>query len=108
MGGEPRSPFSFELLDAEGKWIATRYLRDPGIRRVEYREKGLRALKVQEESVDSSDIFLRIPEADAKTIRFHRHAEHFSPSGPSAPKPASKASANPLASKSLVAEFPLE
>jgi hypothetical protein len=114
-GGEPRSAFSFELLDADGRRISTRYLRDPGLRRVEYQEKGQRGLKTQEERVDSADIFLRIPEADAKTIRFFRH------DGPHAQSHTAKATATtaghsgapaqdpePLPAKSLVAEFPLE
>jgi hypothetical protein len=118
-GEEPRSAFSFELSGADGKRISTRYLRDPGLRRVEYQEKGRRGLKSQEERVDSADIFLRIPEADAKTIRFFRHGEPASLSPPSPPSP-SKAGANgtaggasmqgsePRPAKTMVAEFPLE
>ena len=118
-GGEPRSAFSFELSGADGKTISTRYLQDPGLRRVEYQEKGGRGLKSQVERVDSADIFLRIPEADAKTIRFFRHAEPSSSSTAYAPSP-SKADAKesaagapmqgpvPLPSRSMVAEFPLE
>jgi hypothetical protein len=122
-GEEPRSAFSYELLGADGKRISTRYLQDPGLRRVEYQEKGQRGLKSQEERVDSADIFLRIPEADAKTIRFFRHADPSFPSASSAPKAAPNGSAKgsasgetggpvqgpePLPSKSMVAEFPLE
>jgi hypothetical protein len=118
--GEPRSAFSFELLGADGKRISTRYLQDPGLRRVEYQEKGQRGLKSQEERVDSADIFLRIPEADAKSIRFFRHADPSSPSAPKAsPDGTAKGSASggtgspvqgpgPLPSKSMIAEFPLE
>jgi hypothetical protein len=112
-GGDPRSVFSFELFDADGKRIRTRYLRDPGLRRVEYQEKGQHGLKSQEERVDSADILLRIPEADAKTIRFFRHSESPSSSPSDA---ASKGSAAVAAaqgpgdppSKTMVAEFPLE
>lgn len=127
-GGDPRSPFSFELLGADGKRIRTCYLRDPGLRRVEYQEKGRPGLKSQVERVDSADILLRIPEADARTIRFFRHAESsasrassassasWASSTASPSNPAPKGTAEHVAaqgpgapsSKTMVAEFPLE
>lgn len=116
--GEPRTAFSYELLGADGRWIATRYLQDPGLRRVEYREEGQAGMKSQVERADSADIFLRIPEADARTIRFFRHAGPLSPTSSSPPlrdpetepKAAPKATAvgsDPRPSKAMVAEFPL-
>jgi hypothetical protein len=100
----PRSPFSYELMGADGKRIAVRYLQDPGIRRVEYQEKGERTLRTQVENVDSADIFLRIPEPDAQAIRFYRHAP---PRAKAAPK-AGVQGPQPLPAKTLLAEFPLE
>ncbi|GEM_PF-2704445 len=77
----PRSGFSFEVLGPDGKRLASRFLQDPGERRVEYQVKGEHVLRSQVERVDSSDIFLRIPEAEASTIRFYRHTPDGIPAG---------------------------
>lgn len=103
----PPTGFSFELLNAEGKSISTRFLPEPGTRRVEYQEKGEHALRSQVERVDSADIFLRIPETDAKTIRFYRHQPPRANSAGQGTTgvPAQGPEAAPP--RTLIAEFPL-
>ena len=112
----PRSPFSYELMGANGKSLATRYLQDPGLRRVEYQEQGERTMRVQEEKLDSADIFLRIPEADAQSIRFYRHTPALPVKAGANAKATPKTTApgasviqgpQPLPAKTLLAEFPL-
>jgi hypothetical protein len=102
----PHTPFSYDLIGPDGKRIATRYLDDPGVRYVEYQEKGDATLRRQEERVDSADIFLQVPEAEAKTIRFFRHAP---PPKNESGKPLAKTlGPAPLPAKTQIAEFPLE
>lgn len=124
----PRSPFSYELVGAKGNPIAVRFLQDPGMQHVEYQGAGDATLRREEHRVDSADIFLRVPEADAKTIRFFRHTPALGPvapgNGAANGNPAAKTGAaqgpvtpvgtvTPLgpvapATKTLLAEFPLE
>jgi hypothetical protein len=102
--------FGFELLDADGKRISGRFLQDPGIQRVEYQEKGEHVLRSQEERVDSADIFLRIPEADARIIRFYRyHAPRAYLAGGGARSASDAPVQGPGAApaRSLIAEFAL-
>jgi hypothetical protein len=108
----PRSPFSFEVVSGTGATLRTKFLPDPGTKRVEYQEKGETQMRQQTVSLDSSDVFVEVPEAEAKAIRFFRHG----PIGPAA-KRAGAGSAQPgptplgpepAPSKTLLAEFPLE
>lgn len=96
----PRSPFSYELLSAGGESISTGYLRDPGLQTVEVQEKGEHQIKTHERKVDSADVFLRISEPEAKTIRFYRHAASRGS--------AKRAGPEPIPAKTLLAEFPLD
>jgi hypothetical protein len=116
----PRSPFSYELVSADGAPLSVVFLQEPGVRRVETQEKGESQLRQHERKVDSSDIFLRVTDPDAKTIRFYRHkrgeARKKAPttggtdggdgSGSAASGTATASETN--ASKTLLAEFPLE
>ena len=113
----PRSPFSYELVGAKGNPIAVRFLQDPGMQHVEYQGAGDATLRREEHRVDSSDIFLRVPEADAKAIRFFWHTPAIGPMAPvngaATGVPAAKSGAaaqGPVApaTKTLLAEFPLE
>jgi hypothetical protein len=102
--------FAFELFGADGKRISGRFLQDPGIRRVEYQEKGEHVLRSQEERVDSADIFLRIPEADARTIRFYRHhapRAHLAQGGVASASAAPVQGPEAAPARSLIAEFAL-
>ncbi|MDB5107055.1 MAG: hypothetical protein JWP91_4744 [Fibrobacteres bacterium] len=103
----PRSGFSFDLLGPDGRRLSTRFLGDPGVQRVEFQEKGDHGLRSQQRRVDTSDIYLRIPEPEARTIRFYRHAR---PAAPAAPKAGAAEVLGPQPSprKTLIAEFPLE
>jgi hypothetical protein len=105
-GSGPRSGFSYDLLGADGGKLATRFLAEPGLRRVEFQEKGDPTLRSQEQRVDTTDIFLRIPEAEAKRIRFHRHAP-AEPQGLSMSGAAIQGPEAPQAKKQI-AEFGLE
>ncbi len=110
----PRSPFSYELLGAQGNPIALRYLEDPGVKHVEWQGKGDATLRREEHRVDSADIFLRVPEVEAKTIRFFRNAPAIGPALPAgkvpgaAPKSGVAQGPTAPASRALLAEFPLE
>lgn len=99
----PPTGFAFELLDAGGKRISGRFLPDPGTRRVEYQEKGEHVLRSQVESADSADVFLRVPEADARTIRFYRYRAP----GAGAASGASVQGPETAPARSLIAEFAL-
>lgn len=102
-----RSPFSYEVISADGSLIAIKYLHDPGLRQVEVQDRGEHQLHREQSPVDSSDIFLRVPEPDAKAIRFYRHGTP----GPAAKRSEGAAAGlgpEPAPSKTLIAEFPLE
>ncbi len=111
----PRTPFSYELLSADGKRISVGYLRDPGLESVEIQEKGEHQIQSHERKVDSADIFLRVSEPEAKTIRFYRHARPNAhapdttiPGAATASGAAKKAGPEPAPAKTLLAEFPLD
>jgi hypothetical protein len=108
----PRSPFSYEVVSGTGATLRAKYLPDPGVKRVEYQEKGDSQMRQQTVALDSSDFFVEVPEPEAKSIRFFRHGTP----GPAA-KRAGGASARPgptalgpepAPSKTLLAEFPLD
>lgn len=106
------SPIGYELLSARGEVLSTRFLRDPSVRTVETTEKGESVPRRHVRQLDSSDIFLRIASAEAKTIRFYRHAPGYPSTGP-LPKHSGGIPIPPVASvaapgKTLLAEFPLE
>lgn len=103
------SPLGYELVTARGTVLATRFLRDPSIRTVETTENGESVPRKHVRNLDSSDIFLRISGAEAKTIRFYRHGPSVPPAGPLPKRSASgsePAAAAPA--KTLLAEFPLD
>lgn len=106
---DPHAAFSYELLGAQGNPISTRYLEDPGVQRVEFQAPGDKTLRSEERHLDSADVFVRIPEPDARVIRFFRHTPAMGPITPpgAAAKAAAQGPASP-ATKTLLAEFPLE
>lgn len=109
IDAEPHAAFSYELLGAQGNPISIRYLEDPGIQRVEYQAPGDKTLRSEERRLDSADVFVRIPEPDARVIRFFRHTPAIGPLTP--PGAAAKATAQgptSPATRTLLAEFPLE
>jgi hypothetical protein len=115
----PRTPFSYELVSAGGDPISVGYLRDPGLQTVEVQEKGEHQIQPHERMVDSADVFLRISEPEAKTIRFYRHArpgstglnpdaEGAAAKGAASGGSAKRAGPEPASAKTLLAEFPLD
>lgn len=109
VDADPHAAFSYELLGAQGNPISMRYLEDPGIQRVEYQAPGDKTLRSEERRLDSADVFVRIPEPDARVIRFFRHTPAMGPITP--PGAAAKSTAQGPTSpavKTLLAEFPLE
>jgi hypothetical protein len=114
----PRSPFSFEVVSGTGATLRTKFLPDPGTKRVEYQEKGESRMRQETVALDSSDIFVEVPETEAKTIRFYRHGRI----GPAAKRSGSGSASGtgsvqsgpsqfgpePSLSKTLLGEFPLE
>lgn len=88
---------TYALLSSRGDTLSEIPLRDPGILRVEYQEKGDTQLRNHAVAQDSGDIFLRIAEPEAASIRFFKW-HPLAPAG-ALPKAA--------ASKTLIAEFTL-
>lgn len=121
----PRSGFSYELVSSQDISSEPHYLPEPGLQRVEFQEPGAHQMRQEERLVDTADIFIRVPEAEAKSIRFYRHGPGEGASrNPAAVadtdadagaegKPLGKTTAirqgpEPAFSKTLLAEFPLE
>jgi hypothetical protein len=106
VDADAHGAFSYELLGANGNPITTRFLQDPAVQRVEYQAPGDATLRSEERKLDSADVFLRIPDPDARVIRFYRHTPAIGPVVPLG-KASAQGPSTP-AMKSLLAEFPLE
>lgn len=94
-GGE--NVLSYALFSAAGDTLEEVAIPDPARLRVEIQEKGESQLRSHSVERDSGDIFLRIAEPEARSIRFFKW-HPLAPKG-SLPKAA--------ASKTLIAEFSL-
>ena len=88
---------TYALFSATGDTLSQVAIPDPGELRVEIQEKGESQLRSHVVKQDSGDIFLRIAEPEAQTIRFFKWH-------PLAPKGALPKAA---ASKTVIAEFKL-
>jgi hypothetical protein len=112
----PASPFGYELVDSAGNAIAERFLDDPGVKHVEFQAPGDKTLRREERKLDSADVFVRVPEAGAKSIRFYRHRPAMGPEASMVPGPDREAmrkagaaqGPEAPAARTLLAEFPLE
>lgn len=107
--GADRPWYSYALVSARGEVLAETRLPDPYQVRVEFQEEGDSRLRSQVARQDSGDVFLRISDSEARSIRFFQwHPQ--APAGALA-KGASQAGA-PAAgpepsARTFLAEFPL-
>lgn len=69
LGGGPIA-LSYAVVSLRGDTLYEATLPDPRIRRVEFAEPGKPGLRSHAVQSDSGDIFLRIAEPEAKSLRF--------------------------------------
>lgn len=91
---------SYALLNARGDTLSETKLPDPRIQRVEVEEKGEAQLRSHTVRRDSGDIFLRIAEPEAASIRFFKWH-------PLAPAAGGAPLRKTCATKSVIGEFDL-
>lgn len=92
---------SYALLNAKGDTLSETKLPDPRIQRVEVQEKGEAQLRSHTVRRDSGDIFLRIAEPEAASIRFFKWHPLAPATGGGAPLRKTGAA------KSVIGEFDL-